>query len=215
MMKSAGARTIPAGRQSVERRPTLTAIDGTERDARASTADAVVAAAVAGDARARSELVHAYLRKAMAIAIEYMPTREDAEDVVQDAFRSAFTNLHRFDQRRPFGPWFFTIVRNTARNAIDRRRVRAHESISPAIATNDVTPLEHARRRELRTAIEQAIETLPPAQQTAFRLCIVEGLTRVEAASATGVAESTVRVHIFKARRALQELLERWRDEVE
>jgi DNA-directed RNA polymerase specialized sigma24 family protein len=43
---------------------------------------------------------------------------------------------------------------------------------------------------------------------------VVEGLTSAEAASATGVAESTVRVHIFKARRALQELLERWRDEV-
>jgi DNA-directed RNA polymerase specialized sigma24 family protein len=43
---------------------------------------------------------------------------------------------------------------------------------------------------------------------------VVEGLSSAEAASAAGVAESTVRVHVFKARQALQELLEAWRDEL-
>jgi DNA-directed RNA polymerase specialized sigma24 family protein len=52
-------------------------------------------------------------------------------------------------------------------------------------------------------------------QKICFRLCMVEGLTSKEAASATGLAESTVRVHVFKARHALQGLLDVWRDEAE
>jgi RNA polymerase sigma-70 factor (ECF subfamily) len=149
----------------------------------------------------------------MAVAVEFMPTREDAEDVVQDAFRSAFAGLHRFDTDRPFAPWFFTIVRNTARNALDSQRVRAHEELAPDHAAEGDTPLDSAHRHELRRAIETAIDSLPEAQRTCFRLCVVEGLTSAEAAGATGVAESTVRVHIFRARQSLRALLERWRDE--
>lgn len=176
---------------------------------------AIIAAAVDGDAEACALLVRTHLRKAMAVALEFMKTREDAEDVVQDAFRAAFASLGRFDRTRPFAPWFFTILRNTARNALDSRRVRAHDPLSPAYAAAGESPLESAHRRELRRAIEDAVESLPPAQRTCFRLCLIEGLTSREAASATGVAESTVRVHIFRARNTLRELLDRWRDEVE
>jgi DNA-directed RNA polymerase specialized sigma24 family protein len=52
-------------------------------------------------------------------------------------------------------------------------------------------------------------------QRTCFRLCLVEGLTSAEAASAIGLAESTVRVHVFKARQTLQEVLAGWREEME
>lgn len=174
---------------------------------------ATIVAAIDGDAEARTRLVRAYLRKAMAVAIEFMPTREDAEDVVQDAFRSAFAGLHRFDPSRPFAPWFFTIVRNTARNALDSQRIRAHEALAADHPAEGDTPLESAHTRELRRAIETAIDSLPEAQRTCFRLCIVEGLSSAEAAGAIGVAESTVRVHIFRARQTLRTLLERWRDE--
>ncbi|MGH7719295.1 MAG: RNA polymerase sigma factor, partial [Gemmatimonadaceae bacterium] len=66
-----------------------------------------------------------------------------------------------------------------------------------------------------RRRIGEAVEQLPNMQRTCFRLCMVEGLSSAEAANAIGLAESTVRVHVFKARRALQELLDAWRDEME
>jgi DNA-directed RNA polymerase specialized sigma24 family protein len=59
------------------------------------------------------------------------------------------------------------------------------------------------------------MDRLPPMQKTCFRLCLVEGLTSGETANALGVAESTVRVHVFKARQTMQRLLSAWRDEVE
>lgn len=175
----------------------------------------LVRATLRGDERAFARLVRTYLRKAMAVAIEYTPSRADAEDVVQDTFRRVLENLGGFDQRRPFAPWFFTILRNTARNAAKRRRTRTHDPIAPGHASPLPGPFEETRRAELRRGIDAAMSSLPRMQQTCFRLCVVEGFTSAEAASALGVAESTVRVHVFKARGTLKGLLESWRTDVE
>ena len=155
------------------------------------------------------------MRKAMAVALEYTGTRENAEDVVQDTFRRVLDGLDRFDPARPFEPWFFTILRNTARNASKSHRVREHESLAPDHESDRPGPLEHVHRHELRRRLNEAVGRLPAMQQTCFRLCVVEGLSSAEAAGATGLAESTVRVHVFRARRALQEHLAGWRDEME
>jgi RNA polymerase sigma-70 factor (ECF subfamily) len=141
--------------------------------------------------------------------------REDAEDVVQDTFRRVFEKLDRFDPARSFEPWFFTILRNTARNAVKSRRIRAHDALTIEHASTSPGPYEETRRLELRQSIAEAMERLPAMQKTCFRLCVVEGLSSAEAANAIGLAESTVRVHVFKARRALQELLDVWREEAE
>ena len=175
--------------------------------------EALVRATLRGDESAFAGLVRRYLRKAMAVAIEYAGNREDAEDIVQDTFRRAYQNLDRFDTKRSFEPWFFTILRNTARNAAKSRRTRAHETLRPEHASAEPGPFENARRVELRQRISAAVSRLPPMQQTCFRLCLIEGLSSAEAASAMGLAESTVRVHVFKARQTLQELLDRWRGE--
>lgn len=176
--------------------------------------EALVRASLRGDEDAFAHLVRRYLRKAMAVALEYMPTREDAEDVVQDTFGRVFERLARFDPTRSFGPWFFTILRNTARNALKSRRIRAHDALTVEHASGAPGPLEETRRKELRRRIDAAVDRLPNMQRTCFRLCVIEGLSSAEAASAVGVAESTVRVHVFKARHALQELLKAWRDEL-
>lgn len=176
---------------------------------------ALIGATLRGDDAAFARLVRRYLRKAMAVALEYADTRDDAEDVVQDTFRRVFQNLHRFDRAKRFEPWLFTILRNTARNAAESRRVRRHEPLSFDHASAAPGPYEEARRSEIRTRIGDAIDRLPTMQRACFRLCMVEGFSSAEAATAVGVAESTVRVHVFKARQALQALLDAWRDEVE
>ncbi|MQA92464.1 MAG: sigma-70 family RNA polymerase sigma factor [Gemmatimonas sp.] len=176
--------------------------------------NALVRATLGGDETAFGRLVRRYIRKAMAVALEYAGSREDAEDVVQDTFKRVLENLDRYDPSRPFEPWFFTVLRNTARNAAKRRRVRDHEALTTEYASASPDPFETTHRRELRRQIDEAVERLPAAQRKCFRLCIVEGLSSVEVASALGLAESTVRVQVFKARRALQRLLDTWAEEV-
>jgi RNA polymerase sigma-70 factor (ECF subfamily) len=175
----------------------------------------LVRATLRGDERAFGLLVRRYLRKAMAVALEYTRSQEDAEDVVQEAFRRVVTNLPRFDPDRPFEPWFFTIVRNAARTAIRSRRDREHEELSAEHRSEAAGPLEETHRGELRARLESAIAALPAMQQTCVRLCLVEGLSGTEAAAATGLAESTVRVHVFRARQTLQERLAGLREELE
>jgi RNA polymerase sigma factor (sigma-70 family) len=175
--------------------------------------EALVRATLRGDESAFTGLVRRYLRKAMAVALEYAGNREDAEDIVQDTFRRAYQNLDRFDTKRSFEPWFFTILRNTARNAAKSRGTRSHDTLGPQHASAEPGPFENTRRAELRQRISAAVSRLPAMQQTCFRLCLIEGLSSAEAASAMGLAESTVRVHVFKARQTLQGLLDTWRGE--
>ena len=175
--------------------------------------ETLVRATLRGDESAFAALVRRHLRKAMAVALEYAGNREDAEDIVQETFRRAYQSLDRFDTRRSFEPWFFTILRNTARNAAKSGRTRAHEALTHEHASPAPGPFENTWRSELRERIAAAVSRLPTMQQTCFRLCLIEGLSSAEAASALGLAESTVRVHVFKARQTLQELLDTWRSE--
>lgn len=77
-----------------------------------------------GEGEAFGTLVRRYLRPALAVAWEFAPSRDDAEDLVQDAFHRALRALPSFDAGRPFRPWFFTIVRNLGRNAAERDVLR-------------------------------------------------------------------------------------------
>ena len=162
-----------------------------------------------------AQLVHRYLRKAMAVAMEYCDSLEDAEDVVQESFRRVLASLDGFDSGRPFEPWFFTIIRNTARNAAKSRRVRDHDNLPPDHPSSRPGPAEDADRRELEEQLASAVNQLPEMQQTCFRLCLVEGMSSREAAAATGLADSTVRVQVMRARQALQVELADWRDDWE
>lgn len=179
------------------------------------TDEALVAAARRGEELAYTQLVRRYLRKAMVVAVEYVGSHEDAEDIVQEAFRSAFQHLDRFDEGRAFGPWFMTILRNAAKNALDTAWRRRRETIDDGLPAQSSSPLERTMDGDLRTAILRALETLAPMQRRCFQLCAVEGLTSVEAAAATGLAEATVRVHVFRARQRLQPLLAPWRADQE
>src|SRR5262249_44072609 len=102
--------------------------------------DALVRATLGGDEAAFARLGRQYLRKALAVALEYVGSPEDAEDVVQDTFRRVLENLDRYDRVRPFEPWFFTILRNTARNAAKRRRRRDHEALPREQASGSPDP---------------------------------------------------------------------------
>jgi len=86
----------------------------------------LLAAAAGGDGAAVGVLVRRYIRAATLLATQLMGDRDEADDVVQDAFAVALRNARRFDAQRPFPPWFFAIVRRLAANrrSRDRRRER-------------------------------------------------------------------------------------------
>jgi RNA polymerase sigma-70 factor (ECF subfamily) len=158
-------------------------------------------------------LVRRYMRPALAVALEFASGRDDAEDVVQEAFHRALRQLGQFDERLAFRPWFFTIVRNLGRN-LAARRVRWKTVPLPAGFTGDrPSPFEDAHRAEVRERLFAAIQRLPDMQRWCFRLCDMEGFTSPEVADMLGITPGTTRTHLHRARRALRQALRAFREE--
>lgn len=166
-----------------------------------------------GQSAAFDTLVHRYLRPALAVAWEFTESRDDAEDIVQEAFGRVLRGLEGFDDKRPFRPWFFTIVRNVARNTAAWRSRWGYEPLSETLPAGGGDPLSDAERREVRERVEAGLEVLSPMQRTCFRLCDLEGFSSPEVAEMLGLEESTVRVHMHRARRGLRKALQPLRDE--
>lgn len=166
-----------------------------------------------GDREAFGALVARYLRPALAVAWEYAPSRDDAEDLVQEAFHRALRGLDGFDVRLPFRPWFFTIVRNVARNAAERDARWSSVAVPDSLPAGDEDPADVAHRALLRERIDEGLDSLPPMQRSCFRLCDVEGFEVNEVAEMLGVASATVRTHRHRARATLRRALQSLRDE--
>src|SRR5919198_3225198 len=134
----------------------------------------LIRGAVRGEERMYRELVSRYLRPALAVAWEFTDTLEDAEDLVQEAFRRVVAALPRFDVSRPFAPWFFTILRNVARNVVAARGLRVHVALGDSIPDEAPATDELVDYLELETRVAMSVDSLPDMQRTCFRLCVLE-----------------------------------------
>jgi len=178
----------------------------------AQTDEELAAASRAGDEIAYSALVQRLLRPAFAVAWEFTGDPDEAEDVVQEAFHRMVRALVRYDETRRFRPWFFSILRNVARNRIARAKRWRLEEIDDAFPDAPEGPLQALEREEIWKRVEAGMASLPPMQRACFRLIDLEGMTRSDVSEALCVAEGTVRVHLHRARRALRKFLEPVRD---
>ena len=174
--------------------------------------DAVLLAASGrGDGAALGVLVRRYVRPATLLAAQLLGDRDDAEDVVQDAFTVVHRNAGTFDAARPFGPWFYAIVRRLAANrrARDARRARLLEQFGrKELAEPSSKDVEEAAVARLDGAAAlRAMNDLSPMQRACIELVVIRGLTTEEVAAMHGISESTVRQHVFRARASLRNVL--------
>jgi len=160
-----------------------------------------------GDADAFDTLVRRHMAKAYRIAYRLLGHREDAEDLVQDSFMAVLEKIATFQKGRQFAPWFHRIVVNRGINFRGSRSIRRMEQIPESIATEGVSPLQHAERSELRTRIGAAIEKLPDRQRTIVELFELEGFSGAEIAQMLDISAGTVRWHLHEARRSLRDTL--------
>ncbi len=161
----------------------------------------------AGDLDAFDGLVLHYMDRAYAVALRLMRQREDAEDLVQDAFLQALQSLDRFEAGRPFGPWFFRILVNRGLNLRRSRKVRATEEMPEDVPAPGETPARLLERAELRDRLCAAIEALPERERLVIELFELEGFDSAQIAEILEMPRGTVRWHLHEARRALRERL--------
>ena len=181
----------------------------------------LVNAARGGDIGAFEELVRKYDRNVFRIANHITQNREDAEDVVQDAFLKAFQNLGQFQGQSKFYTWLVRIAVNEALMRLRRRRPERMVSLDEDINTGeDTIPREVAdwspnpeqlyNQSELREILQKTIQGLPPSFRTVFVLRDVEGLSTEETADALGLSIPAVKSRLLRARLQLRERLTKY-----
>ena len=173
----------------------------------------LVARARRGDPAAFDALVRRHLPGALAAAERLLGDRSDAEDLVQDAFLRAMDRLPLLDPGRPFGPWFYTLLRNLGINQLRARKVRHTEPESLDAASTEPLPDEAVVHSEMRTRFDAALAALTPRQREIVMLFEVEGWKGVEIAEHLGLTPENVRWHLHQAKKSLRASLASLRDE--
>jgi RNA polymerase sigma-70 factor (ECF subfamily) len=164
-------------------------------------------------------LVEAHQRRASRIAYQYLRDAWEADEAVQDAFVKVFAHISSYREAWPFEVWFTRILIN---GCLDRRKARARRErwVVPAgdnggpddprmavAGPPESSPEARLLARERRARLASAIDRLDGRQRTVFMLCHYGDHTPREVSVMTGLNESTVRVHLFRAARKLRGLL--------
>ncbi len=173
------------------------------------------------DAVAAEALVGAHGDRVYRLAIRITGNASDAEEVVQDALRTASRKIDTFRKAAAFGSWLYRITANTAYQKLRGRRSQRNE-----VSWEDLAPtfdekgqhvgvaVDWSRRlkdpaieTELKSVLSAAIDELPPDYRTAFLLHDVEGLPNPEIAETLDVKLGTIKSRVHRARLFLRRRL--------
>ncbi|MBN2059832.1 MAG: sigma-70 family RNA polymerase sigma factor [Deltaproteobacteria bacterium] len=173
--------------------------------------------------RAADELVRRYQQKVFRVAyLMSRRDREDAKDMVQEAFFRAFQGIKKFDGKSSFYTWLYRIVVNTCLSsrrryfrwsgALFQRHSREFKEEDPETKDESPDPMDELSGRQLREEIRATLDSLPKKQRTVFYLKIFEEMTIHDISCITGMAEGTVKTHIFRATRTVRNRLKKWKE---
>jgi RNA polymerase sigma-70 factor, ECF subfamily len=157
-----------------------------------------------GNRAAFGTLVQGYLPRAMTLAMRLLRNREDAEDLVQDAFLSALKHIETFEPTRPFWPWLSRIIVNRGFDLSAARAIRSTEMLGDDIADRASSPAGDAERADVFARVRAAMATLPPRRRLVVELFELEGFSVSEISDLIESTPATVRWHLHVARRQLR-----------
>jgi RNA polymerase sigma factor (sigma-70 family) len=161
----------------------------------------------AGDQAAHHSLYKLYARAMYNVGYRIVRDEEEAQDVLQEAFVSAFKNLDSYRGDSTFGSWLKRIVVNKALNAVSRRKfepIPENEDWDIAEPETDVV-----YRGELTVdRVKQSIAQLPDGYRNVLSLYLIEGYDHQEIAEIMGFTESTSKSQLNRAKAKLRELLD-------
>jgi len=175
----------------------------------------LVQAAKGGDTAAFEMLVRLHDQKVFRIARHIVQNHEDAEDVAQEVFLSAFRSLARFEGKSRLSTWLYRIAVNESLMKLRQRR-RIHEvsvdqddllepdAVPFEIVDWSPNPEQLYSQSELREILAKALQKLSPTYRTVFLLRDVEGLSIDETAAVLELNVPAVQARLFRARLKLR-----------
>jgi RNA polymerase sigma-70 factor, ECF subfamily len=153
-----------------------------------------------GEKEAFHSLVETYQAEAIGHAVAILGNREDALDMVQEAFIDAYKALDRFDLARRFYPWFYTLLRNRCYKLLAGRSGRELYSLEEC----EILLLAGAPRPEETLGLERALLDLSPEDREIITLRHLDGLSYDELAERLAVPKGTVMSRLYYARSRLR-----------
>ena len=169
----------------------------------------VVALCLGGDSGAFREIMDRHRGYAMAMALNMLMNREDAEDACQESFFRAFRNLDRFDPGMSFKNWFASLLYH---DCLDRLRKRKRFRLflgrfgSESSAAAASSP-SSSRSNPEPIMIPSVLSRLGPKERLALYLWSREGSSGDEIAAVLGCSRNTAYVHLHRARVKLKSFL--------
>ncbi|MEW6681418.1 MAG: sigma-70 family RNA polymerase sigma factor [Nitrospirota bacterium] len=168
-----------------------------------------------GDVAAFERLFSRHHERIYRFASRMCRHAQDAEDILQDTFLSAFRHAKTFRGKARFTTWLYTIAANacrrTRRGARPAMAVNEGDGAGPAAPVDDWTrrPDVQVMRKETRRAIHDAIASLPKDQRLVLVLRDMEGLSAEEVSRIVGVGVPAVKSRLHRARLAVRAHLSR------
>jgi len=165
----------------------------------------LIAESINGSNRARYQLYQLYSKAMFNVCFRMMNNREDAEDMLQEAFVQAFQKLETFRNESSFGTWLKTITVHTCINALNKRKLEmrffddmnrfdsAEEEPEEALFTTD--------------HVISAMNQLPEGGRIVFSLYLLEGYDHGEIAQILNITESTSKTQYMRAKRRVYEIM--------
>jgi RNA polymerase sigma-70 factor (ECF subfamily) len=159
-----------------------------------------------GDNRAQYELYKLYSKAMFNVCMRITNDYAEAQDVLQEAFVSAFKNLHAYKAEASFGSWLKKIVVNASINAIRKRRselVPMDERVIGDMADEADEDDAEWQVEKVRRAIQQ----LPDGYRVVLSLYLLEGFDHAEIGEVLGITESTSKSQYSRAKKKLLEIM--------
>lgn len=177
----------------------------------------IIAKVKQGDMVAFNALIDEYKAMAFTLALKLMKNREDAEEVAQDAFVKAYSNINQFEGKSKFSTWLYTIVYNTAltrlrKKQLDIQDIDSHALESSAFQSEPGHEWRKMERDERSSYIQQALGQLVSEDQVVITLFYLNENSLAEICEITNWELSNVKVRLHRARKRLLIELEKLLD---
>ena len=173
----------------------------------------LAALSLAGRQDAFAEIMRRHREPIFRLIRGYTGNPEEALDLVQDCFISAFKHLDRYDQNRPFRTWLARIAINKCRDWARRGAVRriflldnAPSDTVASVPDPEPRADDTAADRQELEILWSAVARLPRTLKEPLILRTIDGLSQAETASVLGISEKAVETRIYRARRSLAAL---------
>lgn len=153
--------------------------------------------------RAFELLLSCYQGKVFRLAMSYVRSSADAEDLAQEAFVRLWRALPSYDGRASFSTWLYVIARNACLSELRKRRSRPTAPLDETVEPRRTDGPIAAPASDLRLECAALLEELPETQRRVVSLFYLEDRSYEEVSILLGMPLNTVRSHLHRARRSL------------